>query len=130
MRNIVLLLVFALVGANGAAGGTKEISSAYAAKTSDVQVDGTGVVVKTLPDDNTGSRHQRFILKLSNGQTILVAHNIDLAPKIESLRIGDTVDFYGEYEWNKKGGVIHWTHHDPAGRHQGGWLKHNGARYE
>ncbi len=124
------MLILALVSINGIAGGTQEITSAYAAKTSDIQVGSSGVVVKTLPDDNTGSRHQRFILKLSTGQTVLVAHNIDLAPKIETLKVGDSVEFYGEYEWNKKGGVIHWTHHDPAGRHQGGWLKHRGTRYE
>ena len=38
--------------------------------------------METLPDDNKGTRHQRFILKLSSGQTLLVAHNIDLADKI------------------------------------------------
>lgn len=107
-----------------------ELSSAYAAKASDVQVASSGVVVKILPDDDTGSRHQRFILKLSNSQTVLIAHNIDLAPKIKSLRTEDFVEFYGEYEWNVKGGVVHWTHQDPAGRHENGWLKHNGVTYE
>jgi hypothetical protein len=62
--------------------------------------------------DNQGSRHQRFILKLNSSQTLLIAYNIDLAPKIKNLKVGDHVNFYGEYEWNSKGGVIHWTHHD------------------
>jgi hypothetical protein len=82
-----------------------------------------------LPDDLEGSRHQRFVLRLSSGQTLLVAHNIDLAPRISSLNRGDKVEFYGEYEWNAKGGVIHWTHHDPSGRHVGGWLKHDSKTY-
>lgn len=96
----------------------------------DVQVEGQGTVERILSDDNHGSRHQRFILRLASGQTVLVAHNIDLAPRIDGLQVGDTVGFYGEYEWNDRGGVIHWTHHDPQGRHPDGWLEHRGRRYE
>lgn len=106
------------------------IKSAYENHQSDVQVKGSGTVVRILKDDNKGSRHQKFILKLSSGQTILIAHNIDLAPRINSISKGDQVQFYGEYEWNKKGGLVHWTHHDPKGRHVGGWLKHNGRTYQ
>lgn len=94
------------------------------------QVQGRGTVSRVLADDNEGSRHQRFVLRLAAGQTLLVAHNIDLAPRISSLKVGDEVAFFGEYEWNEKGGVIHWTHHDPQGRHVGGWLEHQGRRYQ
>ncbi len=94
------------------------------------QAQGKGVVIRILPDDNVGSRHQRFIVRLDTGQTLLVAHNIDLAPRVSSLRKGDTVTFSGEYEWNDKGGVIHWTHRDPQRRHVSGWIKHNGQVYQ
>jgi hypothetical protein len=130
MQHIFLSIFIVFASINVAADDVNKIASAYSTQSSDLQVSSSGTVVKLLPDDNKGSRHQRFILKLSNNQTILVAHNIDLASKITSLRIGDVVEFNGEYEWNSKGGVIHWTHHDPAGRHQGGWLKHNGYIYE
>lgn len=93
-------------------------------------VTGVGEVSKVLSDDNEGSRHQRFILRLRSGQTVLIAHNIDLAPRVTPLLAGDTVNFKGEYVWSEKGGTIHWTHHDPAGQHQGGWLKHAGQTYQ
>ncbi len=90
----------------------------------------SGKVIALLRDDNEGSRHQKFLLELANGQTVLVAHNIDLAPRIEALQKGDQVDFYGEYEHSDKGGVIHWTHLDPAQKHAHGWLKHQGKTYQ
>ena len=94
------------------------------------QVRGSGTVTRILSDDNDGSRHQRFILELSSGQTVLIAHNIDLAPRISSLHSGDLVAFYGEFETNPQGGVVHWTHRDPQARHADGWLEHKGQRYQ
>lgn len=105
------------------------LARAFESRSSNIQVEGRGSVTKLLPDDNDGSRHQRFILRLQTGQTLLVAHNIDVAPRVDSIREGDTLEFSGEYEWNPKGGVIHWTHHDPNRRHPGGWLKHGGRVY-
>jgi hypothetical protein len=106
------------------------LENAFANRISNQQVSGQGVVVKILADDTQGSRHQRFIVRLGSGQTLLIAHNIDLAPRIDSLRAGDAVSFYGEYEWNPKGGVIHWTHHDPQGRHPAGWIRLGGQTYQ
>jgi hypothetical protein len=110
--------------------GNEVLASAFRDQRSGLQVSGTGVVDRVLSDDNDGSRHQRFILRLNSGQTLLVAHNIDLAPRLTALREGDTVAFNGVYEWNEKGGVIHWTHRDPSGEHQAGWLKLNGETYQ
>lgn len=107
-----------------------KIQQAFLQQQNNVPVQGVGVVKAILADDNQGSRHQRFILSLENGQTILIAHNIDLAPRIDNLRKGDSVQFMGEYEYNPQGGVVHWTHHDPRGQHIGGWLKHLGQTYQ
>ena len=105
------------------------IKQAFKNRQSNVQVQGEGVVIDILPDDNQGRRHQRFIIRLASGQTVLVAHNIDLASRIDALAKGDSIEFYGEYEWNEKGGVIHWAHHDPDGRHADGWVVHRGRKY-
>ena len=94
------------------------------------QVTGTGTVERILSDDNDGSRHQRFILNLSSGRTVLIAHNIDLAPRLRSLAEGDEVSFSGQFETNDRGGVIHWTHKDPQGQHVDGWLDYRGQRYK
>lgn len=110
-------------------GGAARIAQAFARNESDLQIEVDAVVRRSLPDDEDGSRHQRFILELSDGATVLVAHNIDLAPRVP-LREGDRVQVFGEYEWNDRGGVLHWTHHDPARRHVGGWIKHGGKTYE
>ena len=108
----------------------RRIKDAYDKAQSDFWVQSQGVVVKVLKDDVDGDRHQRFLLRLSNGHIVLIAHNIDLAPRIEGIKAGDIVMFYGQYIWNNKGGVIHWTHHDPSGRKISGWLMHQGKRYE
>lgn len=112
------------------AASDQPIAAAFEQRQSNVQVEGGGMVSRILGDDVNGSRHQRFIVRLANGQTLLLAHNIDLAPRVDGLSEGDKVSFYGEYEWNAKGGVIHWTHHDPTGRHVAGWIKHNGKTYQ
>jgi len=110
--------------------GDSRISRAFANGSSNIQVEGEGKVIRVLPDDLNGSRHQRFIVKLASGQTLLMTHNIDIAPRIDRLEIGDSVSFNGEYVWNAKGGVVHWTHHDPQGRHVTGWIKHNGKIFK
>ena len=103
---------------------------AFENRQSDLIVTLTARVIRTLSDDNEGSRHQRFIIETSQGQSVLVAHNIDLAKRLNGLSSGDEIRIKGEYEWNDKGGVIHWTHHDPKGRHEGGWIEWHGERFE
>mgnify|MGYP001544670439 CR=1 FL=1 len=106
------------------------IANAFANHESHIQVQGQGIVMRLLAEDDSGSRHQKFIIRLASGQTLLIAHNIDLASRIDSLRVGDSIQFYGEYLWNEKGGLIHWTHRDPAGAHAAGWLQYQGKRYQ
>lgn len=103
-------------------------SEAFAERKSERWMTVSVRVIKTLPDDNKGSRHQRFLVEGRDGTTVLVAHNIDLAKPVP-LRIDETIEIRGRYEWNEKGGVLHWTHADPSGRLDGGWIRHQGIEY-
>ena len=85
-------------------------------------------VIKLLKDDLSGSRHQKFLIK-ADTVTLLVSHNIDLAPRIP-IEQNDHISLQGRYEWNNRGGVIHWTHHDPKGKKAGGWISVNGTKYD
>lgn len=116
-------------GLQGLTGGGDALEHAFEQRATALPVQGQGVVTRVLPDDVDGP-HQRFILRLDSGQTLLVTHNIDLAPRIPLLREGDAVAFSGVYEWNSQGGVVHWTHHDPQGRRAAGWLQHDGTLYQ
>ena len=91
-------------------------------------VETQGRVSRLLSNDDEGSRHQRFVITLPDKRTILVAHNIDLAPPVP-VRINQPVTLKGRYETNSRGGVTHWTHHDPQGG-AGGWIEYRGKRYQ
>lgn len=121
-------------GANGEAKPVSDSDSsfarAFADRASNLELEGHGTVSELLTDDTNGARHQRFIVRLDSGQTLLVTHNIDSAPRVSALRVGDTVSFKGEYEWNAQGGLMHWTHNDPTGSHTTGWIRHDGRTYQ
>jgi hypothetical protein len=99
------------------------LQRAIAARADGVPVTGRGVVLKLLRDDREGSPHQRILLRVDGGGTVLIAHNLELAPRVEPLAVGDMLEFSGEYVWNEKGGVVHWTHPDPRGHHRAGWIR-------
>ena len=89
----------------------------------------SGTVIKVLATDEKGSRHQRWLMRIpQRKKTLLVAHNIDVAPVVP-LKVGDQLKIYGQFEANSKGGLLHWTHHDPQGRHPDGWIRHQGRIY-
>jgi hypothetical protein len=86
------------------------------------------IVIKLLTDDNKGSRHQKFIVKVAD-ISLLIVHNIDIAPRVP-ISVGDIIKLKGEYEWNQHGGLIHWTHRDKSNKHPNGWIEYNKIRYQ
>jgi hypothetical protein len=90
-----------------------------------------GVVVRTFTDrtSNTGT-HEQFIIKLaSQDLTVEIEHNISIGKRVP-VAAGDHVIVHGEYIWNAEGGLIHFTHHDPQGTHENGYIVDNGTTYD
>ena len=112
----------------GDAGGTTLAAPSRMESGAQVRVEGR--VVRLLPDDRDQSPHQRFIIATNDGNTLLIAHNLSLAPRLEGLAVGDVLVVAGEYERNAQGGLIHWTHDDPQGRHASGYIEWRGRRYQ
>lgn len=107
-----------------------ELASFFENQESNKQILVKGVITRLLADDIDGDAHQRFIIRLDNDQTLLIAHNIDLAPRVPDIKTNQLIYVYGEYEYNDEGGVVHWTHKDPDGSHEDGFIFYNGVQYE
>lgn len=110
-------------------GDESDVLAAIKAHRSGVLAIVNAKVFRLLPDDTSGIDHQRFLVELRGGQTLLVAHNTDLAEKVP-VKVGDVVELAGQYEWNEQGGIMHWTHHDPGKRRPDGWIKLGDRKYQ
>jgi hypothetical protein len=126
---LILLIVPACVSATTPDNAAVEHD--YAEKRSNVEVTAHGVVTRVLADDSGPSGvHQRFIIRLKGStQTLLVENNVTIGQRAPILE-GTDVLVHGEYVWNDQGGLIHFTHHDPALTHEGGWIELSGVRYQ
>ncbi|MDX2147642.1 MAG: DUF3465 domain-containing protein [Planctomycetota bacterium] len=110
------------------------IAQLFRERRSNVWVEAAGRVERVLADDSTGSPHQRFIVKVEGGPTVLVAHNLEGSDRVPA-QPGDLVRFRGEYEYTDRGGTVHFTHRPMFGRKKdvataGGWIDHKGTRYD
>ncbi len=85
-------------------------------------------VVRLLPDDNEGRRHQKWIFEIAGGHRITAIYNTSFSEAVP-LEIGDIVNVGGQYIFDKNGGVIHWLHVDPKKNRPDGYVELNGKRY-
>jgi len=99
MRKLSFFIIIGVIAFQWAAlANATSLQEAFKKRLSNIQVKSSGTVIRILKDDTQGSKHQKFILRVSSKQTIMIAHNIDLAPRINAISNGDQVSFYGEYE--------------------------------
>jgi hypothetical protein len=85
-------------------------------------------VTQVLPDDLIGSKHQKWIVQLEDGSSLLCVYNSDMGDRIP-VQVGQTMSLGGQYIWDRGGGLIHWLHADPQHRRPDGYVLLNGTTY-
>ena len=105
------------------------VERAYLNKQSGLMVDVSGQVVRILLDDKYDVQNQKFVMRMQNGQSLLVIHNINFGDPIP-ITINQEVKVRGEYSWTERGGLINWTGRDYSIERRHGWIEHQGHKYD
>lgn len=101
------------------------VCDAFRAGRSHVEVVAAATVTRVLGvASGRVSPHEGFLMQLTSDCRVVVRveANTDFTGAFALVR-GDRVVVKGEYEYYPIGGVIHWTHRDPRGRHEGGFIQ-------
>ena len=131
---LALLLPIAGCGAHSLTeqADNKRICGAYAGQLTDGEVVGEGTVHGILGTRRGPSgEHEGFLLQLDGDCDLVlkVETNTDITGPVP-LHEGERVTVKGVYIFNAMGGLIHWTHHDPRGRHDNGYVLADGKLYQ
>jgi Protein of unknown function (DUF3465) len=130
---ICAALLGGCAGAGGDAASNAGVYDAWSMHRSYVQVTATGSVARVLGTRlGPSGMHEGFLLHLrgaeGRGLTVRVEDNVDITGQIP-LQPGDDAVVRGEYIYDPRGGLIHYTHHDPRGRHPSGYIRVNGRLF-
>ena len=135
---VVLAALCSLGFAACAGGGTDTVSNAaiydaWRSGQSHLEVTASGSVARVLGLRNGPSgEHEGFLLHLrgaeGHGLTVRVEDNTDITGPMD-VHAGDDAVVRGEYIYDPRGGIIHYTHHDPRGHHVSGYVRVNGRTY-
>jgi hypothetical protein len=112
---------------SAAAAGCGPVAAAFQRHAQAEWLSISGRVSRNLSDSNGKYEHQRFIVTCPSGQTVLIVNDVSIG-KRAPVAPGDEVAVHGRYFYNAQGGLIDFTHHDPAGG-TGGWILYGGKVY-
>lgn len=108
------------------------VCEAYHAGRSHVEVVAQGTITRVLGvTAGRTSPHEGFLIRLDSAcrVTVRVEANADFTGTFPIVP-GTRAVVKGEYEYYPIGGVVHWTHRDPRGRHEGGFVEVGGRTYD
>jgi len=115
---------------NSLQGENSSICDAHALQRSRVEVTASGTVTRILGiREGPSGTHEGFLVRVPDCNIVIrVEHNVDIGGSIP-LHQGEAVQLRGEYLYDPRGGIVHYTHHDPSGRHPGGSITAGGETY-
>lgn len=110
------------------------VYDAWRAARSHVEVTAEGTIARVLGTRaGPSGAHEGFLLHLAGaggrGLTVRVEDNVALTGAIP-LAEGEHVEVRGEYIFDARGGIVHYTHRDPRGRHAAGYVLAGGKLYQ
>ena len=109
--------------------GFAPVEQAFHDRRSEFMTEVSGTVIRVLTIDPKDASAQKFVMRLENGQSLLVIHDRVAAGEVP-VSIGDAVTVRGEYAWSETGGSVKDTQHDPSIERRHGWVEHKGKRYQ
>lgn len=109
--------------------GCSQVESAFRRHQSRTWVTVAAPVFRLLADSKGSSTHQRFIVRCSGGQTVLIDNNVDVGQRVP-LTTREAVAVRGQYIWNRLGGLVHDTHHSTSATLPNGWIYAGGRVYQ
>ena len=128
-KPVSLLILWLAACQSSAAGSLADAQRVCSSGATHTEIHVSGTVTRYLGTrDSQSGEHEAFLVRPTDANTMLqIEDNVNLTGFIP-LRRGDAIELQGQYECND--GVIHWTHHDPSGRHVAGYVVVNGRRFQ
>ncbi len=105
------------------------VEQAFYEKRSDVMVEVTGQVVRTVRPVRGNESYQEFQVRMPNGQLLLVVHDAGMGERVP-VQPHDEVTVRGNYQWTELGGTIYGTQRDSSMKRLHGWIEHGGKKYQ
>jgi|GEM_PF-384668 len=116
----------------GGSFGDRELRGAILADRRPAEVTFSGTVTSNpffFHSDRSGLTHEAFDVRTPSGLHTQIVENVDVGPRVPVYR-GESVTVRGEYVRDAGSThIVHWTHHDPSGRHVDGFIEAGGRRY-
>ncbi|MDQ2991757.1 MAG: DUF3465 domain-containing protein [Candidatus Eremiobacteraeota bacterium] len=77
---------------------------------------------------HTRCEHEAFDVQTPSGPAEII-DNVDIAPRVP-VHPGDRIQIRGEMVHDRgRARIVHWTHHDPQGSHEDGFIRLRGRVY-